>query len=298
MALTHHAELPPDAVPTVRLRGVSFAQWTEARVVQHVSDELTQGRGGWIVTPNVDILRRATKDRSFNHLIHQATLRVADGMPLIWASRLLKRPLPERVAGSSLVSTLAAELAEQGRTLYLLGGAPGTADEAARVLKAQSPGLRIVGVECPPMGFEQDAEALSAVQRRIVQARPDVVYVALGSPKQELVIRDTRGRLPGTWWAGVGVSFSFLAGDVKRAPRWVQAIGMEWVHRFVQEPGKLFKRYFVHGIPFAVSLLVSAAWHRGDGVYDEPSDDASASVHAEANANADAGVADGAERGA
>ena len=100
---------------------------------------------------------------------------------------------------------------------------------------------------------------MARLSRKIHQARPDIVFVALGSPKQELVIRHLRHDRPEAWWLGVGISFSFLAGEVQRAPVWMQRSGLEWLHRFWQEPGRLFRRYFVDGLPFATRLLVGAA---------------------------------------
>jgi N-acetylglucosaminyldiphosphoundecaprenol N-acetyl-beta-D-mannosaminyltransferase len=118
------------------------------------------------------------------------------------------------------------------------------------------------------MGFEDDSHEMSRIAERLTTARPDIVYVALGSPKQERLIDQMRYLLPGAWWIGVGISFSFLCGEVKRAPRWMQRLGLEWVHRLAQEPRRLGRRYLLEGLPFASSLLVSAAWNRIAGSQD------------------------------
>ncbi|MBM3973806.1 MAG: WecB/TagA/CpsF family glycosyltransferase, partial [Planctomycetes bacterium] len=135
---------------------------------------------------------------------------------------------------------------------------------AAR-LCAASPALRVVGIECPPFGFDQDAAAMVALRTRLAAARPDIVFVALGSPKQEFVSRDLRATLPAAWWLGVGISFSFVAGDVQRAPRWLQGLGLEWLHRLLQEPRRLARRYLVAGLPFAAALFAKALWARVTG---------------------------------
>jgi N-acetylglucosaminyldiphosphoundecaprenol N-acetyl-beta-D-mannosaminyltransferase len=246
-------------LPTVTLHGVDFHAITEEQCVQYVMASLAAGRGGVVVTPNLDFLRRASKDMSFSALISEADLVVADGMPLIWASRLQRTPLPARVAGSDLISSLSKAAFEQERSIFLLGGDPGTAERAADVLRARHPGIRIAGTCCPPVGFENDPAQTDKLREMLTSTAPDIVFVALGSPKQERFIAHARYMLPGAWWLGVGISFSFLCGEVKRAPRWVQKIGMEWLHRLMQEPRRLFKRYLLHGVPFAGKLLCGAA---------------------------------------
>ncbi len=249
-------------LPTVRLRGVNLHAITEAGCIQHVLNALDQGHGGVVVTPNLDHLRRCLKDIRFGALVAEADLVVADGMPLIWASRLQGTPLPERVAGSDLISSLSAAAAEKGRSIFLLGGAPNTAEGAARVLQQRHPNLKIAGTHFPPMGFEEDDKAIEAMIAQLQAAKPDIVYVALGSPKQELLIEQLRRLLPQAWWLGVGNSFSFLCGHVPRAPLWMQKSGLEWAHRLIQEPRRLFKRYVVVGLPFAVSMLAVAISQR------------------------------------
>ena len=242
--------------PMVQLLGVELHAISEKRTIDHILDELDAGNGGVVVTPNLDHLRRCTRDLSFNALVAEADLVVADGMPLIWASKLQGTPLPQRVAGSDLIKSLSVAAATRGRSVYLLGGAPGTAEAAANVLKSLEPTLAIAGYCCPNFGFEKDDREIGKIVNQLVEAKPDIIYVALGSPKQEYLIQRIRRFLPSAWWIGVGVSFSFLCGEVKRAPIWMQRIGLEWVHRFCQEPRRLFHRYFVVGIPFGAKLLV------------------------------------------
>ncbi len=247
-------------LPVVRLRGVRFHAITEEQAIGYILDELETGRGGWVVTHNLDHVHRLSRDRSFAALCAKASVVVADGMPLVWASRLQGAPLPERVAGSDLTSSLSAAATAQARSIFLLGGAPGTAQAAADVLRARHPDVRIAGTDCPPVGFEDDSLEMERLRLRVITAAPDIVLVALGSPKQERLIHSLRPQLPNAWWIGVGISFSFLCGHVKRAPAWMQRAGLEWVHRLLQEPLRLGRRYLVEGIPFALWLLASSAW--------------------------------------
>ena len=230
-----------------------------------VVEALERGRGGWIITPNLDHVRRCSHDVRYAEAMVHADLRVADGMPLIWASRLRGASLPERVAGSDLIWLLSEGLAGRGRSVYLLGGEPGTAETAAEVLRRTYPGLAIAGTCCPPMGFERDDRQMRAVQAGLLAARPDLVFVALGSPKQEYLIQDLRSLLPATWWIGVGISFSFVCGHVRRAPGWMQWCGLEWVHRLAQEPGRLASRYLLHGVPFGLRFLLHSLLRRPCG---------------------------------
>lgn len=253
----------PGEPPRVHLAGLDFHALTEADCVARIVAEAGAGRGGWVVTPNSDILRLCRRDRSLHALVRRAELTVADGMPLIWASRLQGTPLPERVCGSDLVWSVAEAAAAAQRSLFLLGGGrEDTAERAAAILRERNPGLRIAGTHFPPFGFERDEAQLAAIERALADARPDIVYVALSVPKAERLIERLRERFPTTWWIGVGISLSFICGEVPRAPRWMQRGGLEWLHRMGQEPGRLAKRYLWHDLPFVARLLAGACLKR------------------------------------
>jgi N-acetylglucosaminyldiphosphoundecaprenol N-acetyl-beta-D-mannosaminyltransferase len=249
---------PQPSLPTVSLWDVELHAITEQQCIEHILNRLDVGEGGWVVTANLDHLRRLVRYPEYASLCRGATLMVADGIPLVWASRLQGTPLPERVAGSDLISSLTAAASLRNRSVYLLGGDPGTAEAAAEVLRGRHGGLRIVGTYCPPLGFESDEIESARIRSGLSDARPDLVYVALGSPKQERLICRLQGLLPEAWWIGVGASFSFLCGDIQRAPAWVRRMGLEWLHRLVQEPGRLARRYLVDGLPFGCRLVGKA----------------------------------------
>jgi N-acetylglucosaminyldiphosphoundecaprenol N-acetyl-beta-D-mannosaminyltransferase len=246
------ATSPP---PRIRLLGMPLSVVTEDQAVAHIVECARAGRGGWVITPNLDQLRLFRKDPHLRPMYEAASLVVADGMPLVWASRIQRTPLPERVAGSSMILTLSAAAARAGLTVFFLGGNPGTAERAADELARRQPGLKVAGIHCPPFGFDKDPVELARIRQLLAQTRPDVVYVGLGFPKQERLIEKLRATVPNAWFLGIGISFSFVAGQVKRAPRFMQRLGLEWLHRLAQEPGRLLRRYLVHGIPFAIVLL-------------------------------------------
>lgn len=247
-----------EPLPTVNFGALKVHAISESQCIAHVMAELAAGRGGFVATPNLDHLRRLGRDEAFARMYEHPDVIVADGMPLVWASRVQGTPLPERVAGSSLVVTLSEAAAENGRSLFLLGGAPETARIAAARLMVRFPGLRVAGTHCPKVGFEKDLQAMDEIAEALQSARPDIVYVGLGSPKQENLIIRLRPLLPHTWWLGVGASFNFLSGRIRRAPRWMQASGLEWLHRLSKEPGHLARRYLVEDLPFGVRLLGNA----------------------------------------
>ncbi len=247
-------------LPRITLLGVALNAVTSAQACDHIDAALTAGRGGWVITPNLDILRRLVLDTPFADLCAGADLRLADGMPLIWASRLRGTPLPERVAGSEFIYPLCGRAALTGRRVFLLGGSPGAAEKAAERLVARFPGLRIAGTRCPPLGFEHDPAEMQGIRQALSASRADVVFVGLGSPKQERLITSLRSEFPGAWFLAVGMTLSFVAGDVKRAPVWMRRVGLEWAHRLAQEPRRLAQRYLLHGPPFAARLLAVSAW--------------------------------------
>jgi N-acetylglucosaminyldiphosphoundecaprenol N-acetyl-beta-D-mannosaminyltransferase len=253
---------PRSQRPKVDLQGIAFDAITEYETSAHIIDALRRHQGGYIVTANLDHLLRCKRYPRYKALVNKADLVIADGMPLIWASQLQGTPLPERVAGSTLCISLARALADHGKSLFLLGGNPGSAEQAAIAMKQRTPGLRIAGTFCPEFGFESDPAQLEAIHHLLQAAKPDMVYVALGSPKQENLIDRLRLEFPGMWWMGVGISLSFISGEVQRAPLWMQRLGLEWIHRLTQEPGRLAKRYLVDGIPFAIVLLTESAFRR------------------------------------
>jgi len=257
MALSAVA-LPDTAPPTVSLMGLQVAAVSERDTINFVLDGIGRRRGGWICPANLDVLRQWRGSADVRKLVAAADLVVADGMPLVWAGELQGSPLPERVAGSSLIVSLTAAAADAGTSVFFLGGNPGTADAAVAEMTKKNPNLRLAGTLCPPVGFERDPAWLDRIEQDLRETAPEIVYVGLGFPKQERLIVGLRTRLPDMWFVSCGVSFSFVAGEISRAPALMQRLGLEWLHRMVQEPKRLYRRYLLHGIPFLFHLLSSA----------------------------------------
>jgi N-acetylglucosaminyldiphosphoundecaprenol N-acetyl-beta-D-mannosaminyltransferase len=215
--------------------------------------------GGSVFTPNVDHVIKAERVPELREAYRCVNLSFADGMPLVWSSRLLGAPLPERIAGSDLVLPLTRRAAERGWRLYLIGGAPGDAERAAAVLERL--GAVIAGVEAPQVELgPPGAAASAAIADRVRASRADVVFVALGAPKQEIWIHRHRERLGGAVAIGVGQSLAFVAGTIARCPRWMSRCGLEWSFRLACEPRRLWRRYLVEGPSFLPILL--RTWRR------------------------------------
>lgn len=217
------------------------------------------------MTPNVDILHRAMRDPESRDYLESSSIVVADGKPLIWASRIAGNALPVRVAGSDLIWSLSAAMATAGRSVYLLGGEPGVAAQAEEVLRERFVDLKLAGHLSPPFGFDTRSDEYDAICDEVVAAAPDLVFVGLGFPKQERVIARLRPRMPRTWFMGCGAAIGFVAGVHSRAPGWMQDSGLEWVHRLALEPRRLMRRYLVDDAPFALRLLAGSAVERVRG---------------------------------
>lgn len=247
---------------TVVIAGTAITATTEEQLATHVLSHMERGTGGWIVTANVDILRQAARVPVARRLIDAADVVVADGMPLLWAARLSGTPLPERVTGASLLWTLSRSAATAGAPVFVIGGPPGAADAAGGSLVEAHPSLELAGTACPPHGFEHDEAQLDDLCRQVAAAGPGLVLVGLGFPKQEVVIARLRRSVPSAWYLGCGAAVAFAAGDIPRAPRWMQDAGLEWVHRLTREPRRLGRRYLREDAPFTVALLVRSAIRR------------------------------------
>ncbi len=240
------------------IMGMRVDLMDERALVERIFDDLDSGRGGWIVTPNVDILRQCTRSPSLHTLVEGATLRLVDGAPLEWTSRLVGEWRGDRIPGAAMPWVLGRPAAERGRRFLLVGGRPQAAVLAAENLARTFPNLS-VHHHFPPMGFETNEVEQAALRRAIRDSQADIVFVGLGFPKQERLIDELRQEFPSVWFIGCGAAIDFVAGVVPRAPEWAQKAGVEWGYRLLTEPRRLGKRYLVHDLPFAARMLGWAA---------------------------------------
>ena len=222
--------------------GLPLSPMTRAEAAGAVMRLIENGRPSYFITANVHYAMLSAERPEVRAVNEGAAFLLADGAPLVWASRRTATPLPERVAGSDLIYDLAEHAARLGRSIYLMGGGEGIADEAARKLQALYPGLRIAGTACPtPEALA--GEGLAGVIAAIRAARPDLLLVALGQPKGELWVAANLERLGVPVAVQVGATLDFVAGRVRRAPRFFQKTGLEWAYRIYTEPARLAPRY-------------------------------------------------------
>lgn len=251
--------MPPADEP-VYVWGLPLAPVTFEQALDRIDSLVATGRPSFFITANLNYAMLSDADPRLRALNEKAAFVLADGMPLVWWSRLGPRRLPERVAGSDLIYGIAARAAVHGHRVYLLGAGPGVADEAADRLRARYPGLTIVGVECPPFRRHTAAEEQEQVER-IRAARPDILFVAFGQPKGEFWIADRLDPLGVPVCVQVGATLDFVAGRVRRSPRWMQKTGLEWVYRMLQEPRRLARRYLDNGL-FLVRAVFAPRFRR------------------------------------
>lgn len=239
-----------------KILGARIHRVTMAETLNHIENFIKNNSPHQVITLNAEILYRATQDPQLMQIINQAALVTPDGAGILWAGRKLGQPLPERVTGIDLVQALAPRAAQKGWRLYLYGGEPGTAETAATRLREQHPALEIVGVS---HGFIPPEEQ-EALRDTIKKAQPHIILVALGAPRQEFWIAENLPSLAVPVAIGVGGSLDVIAGQVKRAPQWVQKAQLEWLYRLVKEPWR-YKRMLA--LPAFMTMVRRAARAQG-----------------------------------
>ncbi len=246
LALPHcapHEDTPEPAVGApIAMLGVPFDNVTRGHTLALVERMIASRQPHYIATANVDFLVQAQEDVELRRILFDAHLVLCDGTPLVWASRLLGNPLPERVAGSDIVPLLLESAERHGHRIFILGAQEDIAERAVANIRAKHPRIIVAGRLSPRHAalHEMDHDAICSAIRA---AQPDILLVAMGCPKQEKWISMHYRGLGVPVSVGIGATVDFLAGAVKRAPRWMQRCGLEWTWRLAQEPRRLARRY-------------------------------------------------------
>jgi len=222
--------------------GLPLTPVTMAGAIAEVERRVDQREPSYLVSANLNYAMLCEKDDRLAQVNREAAMVLVDGMPLVWASRFGRKPLPERVAGSDLIFALADLAARRGFGMFFLGGGPGVADAAAANLVARFPTLRVVGTEAPPFG-PMSAEAESAMLARVRASGAEIVVGAFSQPRGELWVAENHLATGASICFQIGASLDFAAGRVRRAPVWVRRSGLEWMFRLALEPRRLAGRY-------------------------------------------------------
>jgi N-acetylglucosaminyldiphosphoundecaprenol N-acetyl-beta-D-mannosaminyltransferase len=246
------------------LFGLAFDAVTLQEAAAEVIGAAARHEKGLVVTPNVDHILLVADDPGVAAIYNRAAFRFADGMPIVWVAKLLGgvRRLPERVTGADLLVELCAQAAKSGVSIFLAGGRPGVADAAARRMVALHPGLRVVGTDSPPSGFERDPDQSRALAAKISGVRPGILFMGVGTPKQERWADRHLDVLDCGPIVCCGAAFDFAAGTAARAPVLVQRAGGEWLWRLLHEPRRLWRRYLLRGPRFLAFAARELAGHR------------------------------------
>ena len=229
------------SVSTVALFGLPISNVSMAEAVERIADGIEAGTTQQIATANLDFARNARKNSFLQQVICDCSLVLPDGAPMLWASWLLGRPLKQRVTGVDLIPELARISAERGYRIFVLGSKEESAQSAIEILQQRHPGALFVGRHSPEESSLEEMDD-DEILRRIHAARPDILLVAFGNPKQELWIDRNRDRLNVRISIGIGGSLDMIAGRVRRAPKFVQKMHLEWMFRLLQEPRRLMGR--------------------------------------------------------
>lgn len=244
----------PDAIDEVAIWGIRLARLTYRQTLDQVDHLIKRAEPAFFITANLNYVMLSDRDSQVRAANDQAAFLLADGMPLVWYSRFRRRSLPERVAGADLIYMLAERASQRGHRVFMLGGGPQVAEEAGSVLRQRYPALQIVGIEAP-MTDELSPREHDLLIARIRDARPDLLFVALGQPKGEIWLAENHRALGVPACVQLGASFDFVAGRVARAPRWIQRIGGEWLYRICRQPRRMIPRYFQNALFLVKAIL-------------------------------------------
>jgi N-acetylglucosaminyldiphosphoundecaprenol N-acetyl-beta-D-mannosaminyltransferase len=234
-----------DKINTLELYGVRFSNISKAEALRFILDFVKKNDKGFVVTPNVDHIVRLEKDGEFKNAYDNASLVLADGMPLVFASKLARNRIIQKISGSDIFLDLIKLTDENDLSLFLLGASEETGIKAKEKLKEAFPKLKIAGRYSPPFGFEKDEIENEKIIEMINRAAPDFLFLFLGTPKQEIWIHQNINKLKVKMAFCVGATLDFYVGNQKRAPVWMQKSGLEWLWRMLSNPKRLVKRYLV-----------------------------------------------------
>ncbi len=229
----------------INFLGINIDNMTASEILDHVDECVKKRTPCQIVGVNVDQALRVIEDKYSYQIFDNAEIVFTDGKPIIWMAKWLKRPIVEKVSGPDLMLLLCERAAQKKYKIFLLGCAEGVAANAAKKLEEMYPGLQCVGTYSPPFGFEKDSVEMEKIVTMLKESGADQLFVGMGSPKQDIFIYENMDKYQIPVSYSMGAAIDFIGGSVKRAPKWMSDVGLEWFYRMLQNPKRLVKRYLV-----------------------------------------------------
>lgn len=229
----------------IKFMNTEIDNLTMQEALKEIDKLIKERKCAYVVTPNVDHIVQLETNKELKAVYTNASLILTDGKPLLWIAKWYGTPIKEKISGSDLFPLLCKMAAEKEYTMFFLGAAEGVAAKAAENLMKRYKGLQVVGAYSPPYGFENDPEETNKIKAMIKGAHPHILIVGLGCPKQEKFMYHHCKELGAPISFGLGASFDFEAGNIKRAPRWMSNHGLEWLFRITQDPKRMAKRYLM-----------------------------------------------------
>lgn len=239
----------------INLFDIEFDNFNFKDFSNYIDEAIKRKEPKYIVTCNVDHVVKMKKNQNFSIVYKKADAIVVDGMPILWTSKLKRTPLKQKISGSDILPTLGDHFAEKKYKLFFLGGEEGIAEKAKDNLQKVFNDLNVVGCYSPPYGFEKSMEENAKLISLLKKAKPDILFVGLGAPKQELWISQYYKEYDVPISIGIGGTFDLLSGNLRRAPKLIQKLGLEWFWRLIQEPGRLWKRYIIEDSMFILLFI-------------------------------------------
>lgn len=229
----------------VDILGIKVDNLTLSEALERVEDIISYGKPEYFSAINLNQIILYKENERFRDITDNAGLLTVDGQPVMWIAKLLHTPVKQKLTGPYFMQEVCRMAGEKGYKIFILGGADGSPEKAADNLKKMIPNLHVAGTYSPPFGFEKDGAELRKINRMLKESSADLLFVGLGSPKQDYFIDENKYFYQIPLSFSVGIAIDYFAGRVKRAPLWMNKAGLEWFYRFCQEPKRLFKRYFV-----------------------------------------------------
>ncbi len=244
-------------LPKVNILGVGISAITMNDALSQISSWIRKGEKQYVSVCTVHTIMECQKNDIMRQAVNGASLATPDGMPLVWLGKIKNNRQVGRVYGPDLMLALCELSAQKGYTQYFYGGAEGVPKELSQTLQRRYSGLKVVGAYSPPFRPLTETEDRQIVEQ-INQANPDIIWVGLGTPKQDLWMASHRNLLNAPVIIAVGAAFDFHTGRIPQAPSWMQRVGLEWLYRLVQEPKRLWYRYLVYNPLFILKILAQS----------------------------------------